>query len=117
MKRCSVNEIVELLPEIREGRYTLIDIRSPEEWRQTGVMEEAVLMTYPNNPALNSEWTLDMQNHFDVETQLILSCRSGVRSAAAIQLLEAVGFSDLINVEGGILAWLNAAYPVKMSGA
>jgi rhodanese-related sulfurtransferase len=117
MKRYTVQDIHALLPEIQAGKYTLIDIRSPEEWRQTGVMEEAVLMTYPNNPALNSEWALDLQNHFDLETQLILSCRSGMRSAAAIQLLEAIGFSDLINVEGGILAWLDAAYPVKMPSA
>ena len=63
MKRYTVQDIHALLPEIQAGKYTLIDIRSPEEWRQTGVMEEAVLMTYPNNPVLNSDWALDMQNH------------------------------------------------------
>jgi rhodanese-related sulfurtransferase len=32
-------------------------------------------------------------------------CRSGKRSAAAIMQLQQLGFSNLTNLHGGILAW------------
>ncbi|WP_442589734.1 rhodanese-like domain-containing protein [Pedobacter sp. AW31-3R] len=36
---------------------------------------------------------------------VIMQCRSGKRSAAAVMQLEAQGFTNLYNLEGGILAW------------
>jgi len=36
---------------------------------------------------------------------VIVHCRSGARSAAAIMQLESQGFQDLYNLKGGILAW------------
>jgi len=37
--------------------------------------------------------------------EIILHCRSGKRSAMAAMYLEAQGFTNTVNVEGGILAW------------
>ena len=36
---------------------------------------------------------------------VIIQCRSGKRSAAAIAQLQTLGFDNLYNLEGGILAW------------
>jgi rhodanese-related sulfurtransferase len=36
---------------------------------------------------------------------VIMQCRSGKRSAAAIMQLQTLGFDNLYNLEGGILAW------------
>lgn len=36
---------------------------------------------------------------------VIVHCRSGKRSAQAIKLLEGQGYTNLANLEGGILAW------------
>ena len=36
---------------------------------------------------------------------VIVHCRSGKRSAAAIMQLQTLGFDNLYNLEGGILAW------------
>lgn len=36
---------------------------------------------------------------------VVVHCRSGKRSAQAIKLLEGQGYTNLANLEGGILAW------------
>ena len=41
----------------------------------------------------------------DQSKPVVIMCRSGKRSAAAIMQLEAQGFTNLINLKGGILAW------------
>lgn len=48
----------------------------------------------------------------DKSRPVVLICRSGRRSAAALALLEVAGFSSLSNVEGGMLAWQKAGLPV-----
>lgn len=40
-------------------------------------------------------------------------CHSGNRSAQASQILAAKGFGNIRNVQGGILAWQAAGYPVQ----
>lgn len=42
---------------------------------------------------------------------VVIHCRSGKRSAQAIMLLEKEGFSDLYNLQGGILAWKDTFDP------
>lgn len=40
-------------------------------------------------------------------------CRSGNRSAQASRILVSKGFSNIHNVQGGLLAWQAAGYPVR----
>ncbi len=48
----------------------------------------------------------------DRDKPVIVQCRSGKRSAAAIMQLEQVhGFDNLYNLQGGILAWKDAYEP------
>jgi rhodanese-related sulfurtransferase len=42
---------------------------------------------------------------------VVVHCRSGKRSAQAISLLEKEGFTDLYNLQGGILAWRDTFDP------
>ena len=44
-------------------------------------------------------------------TPIVVHCKSGVRSAKAIALLQAAGFSRLKNLKGGILAWIKDVDP------
>jgi adenylyltransferase/sulfurtransferase len=46
------------------------------------------------------------------DVEVVVHCRSGVRSARAIRLLEdAHGFNNLLNLRGGILAWQEEVEP------
>jgi rhodanese-related sulfurtransferase len=40
-------------------------------------------------------------------------CRSGNRSTAAYDLLARQGFTQLRNVQGGLIAWAQAGYPIQ----
>jgi len=42
---------------------------------------------------------------------VVIMCRSGKRSAAAIAQLEALGYTNLSNLQGGILAWASEIDP------
>lgn len=44
---------------------------------------------------------------------LIVACRSGARSAAAVQLLRRSGFNEAVNLRGGISAWEQAGMPLE----
>lgn len=44
---------------------------------------------------------------------VIVTCRTGNRSAAVTQLLKEQGYTNVHNMEGGIVAWQNAGYPVE----
>ena len=42
---------------------------------------------------------------------VVVQCRSGKRSAAAIMQLEQLGYNNLYNLQGGILAWQSEIDP------
>ncbi|NUR32222.1 MAG: adenylyltransferase/sulfurtransferase MoeZ, partial [Catenulispora sp.] len=43
--------------------------------------------------------------------QIVLHCKSGVRSAEALAALKQAGFSNAVLVPGGVLAWLKQVDP------
>lgn len=49
----------------------------------------------------------ELENHR--ELPLVISCRSGSRSARACLILKKNGFEEVYNLKGGILAWARAA--------
>jgi adenylyltransferase/sulfurtransferase len=44
-------------------------------------------------------------SELDSADEIVLQCKSGVRSARALKRLQEAGFGKLLNLEGGILAW------------
>lgn len=44
---------------------------------------------------------------------LIVVCRSGTRSGAAVQVLRGNGFNEAVNLSGGISAWQQAGMPLE----
>ncbi len=96
VKEIDVQELMRLKESGAE--IQVIDVREPYEY---GIVNmEAELMPLGN--------VLDFATKIDREKQVIVHCRSGVRSAKAIRKLEdAYGFENLYNLKGGILAWAN----------
>ena len=50
-------------------------------------------------------------SELDSADEIVLQCKSGVRSARALKLLREAGFGKLLNLEGGILAWAEQVDP------
>jgi len=45
------------------------------------------------------------------DKQIVLHCKTGVRSAEVLAVLKNAGFSDAVHVGGGVLAWVNQVDP------
>ena len=77
--------------------FILLDVRSPEEFAQ-GRIPGAVLI-----PA-NQLASLAPEKLPAREARILVYCRSGQRSAAAVQTLAGLGYQNLYDM-GGILGW------------
>ncbi len=47
----------------------------------------------------------------DKEADIVIHCKSGVRSAKACGILKGAGFQHVRNMKGGILAWSDQVDP------
>jgi sulfur-carrier protein adenylyltransferase/sulfurtransferase len=50
-------------------------------------------------------------NELDSSREIVAHCRSGKRSAEAVEFLRSAGFRKVLNLKGGILAWSNEVDP------
>lgn len=91
--------VSDLLKRLQAGEKPLIiDVREPHEF-EAGHIEGAKLM--PLGSVEQSVATAGIAK----EQEIILICRSGNRSAQAYRKLEALGYTNLINVNGGMNDW------------
>jgi adenylyltransferase/sulfurtransferase len=81
--------------ESRNG-VLLLDVREPHEFEICRIAD-AVLVPLARVGDHLGEWGRDRE--------IIVYCRSGIRSAKAVRLLRDAGFTKARNLEGGILAW------------
>ena len=100
MKTITVQELKALRDAGTE--HQLIDVREANEYAHCHIGGELIPLA---TVAQNAERISRAQ-------PVIVMCRSGKRSANAIQQLEALhGFTNLSNLEGGILQWADEIDP------
>lgn len=99
---------------------TLVDVRSTAEFNDghpAGALHVPLLDADEDTGQMmpNPDFIRVMRANFAPDTSLLLSCRTGGRSARAAQMLEAFGFTNLTNVDGGYEAWTPAGLPTETS--
>ncbi len=95
--------VEELKARLDSGEdFDLLDVRNPEEW-QICRIEGARLIPLHELPARMHE--------LDPAREMVIHCRSGVRSAQAVELLQQAGFRKMRNLRGGILEWARKIDP------
>jgi len=82
----------------------LVDVREPNEILEVRA-EDVIVMPLSTFTARYSELPRDRP--------LLMICRSGARSGQATAFLLSNGWTDVSNVAGGMLAWLQAGLPVR----
>jgi rhodanese-related sulfurtransferase len=94
---------------MRENRgnpdFVILDVRTPEEFRQ-GYIENAVLIDY---------YAPDFRDRFarlDRDATIFMYCRSGNRSSHVLALADKLGFRQVFDLRGGIVAWKKAGLPL-----
>jgi rhodanese-related sulfurtransferase len=97
-----------------EGGVTLVDIRRPEEWKQTGIVEGSEMITaFTKRGALHPEFSEKFLKRFKVEDRVVLICRTGSRTARLAQaLVKELGWKGVYNVKHGIAEWIKLGNPV-----
>ncbi len=76
----------------------VLDVREPAEYAEANI--GATLLPLSQLRQMDTE-AIDSWK----DTEVIVHCRSGKRSMEACMLLETLGFSNTVNVTGGILDW------------
>ena len=80
----------------------LLDVREPQE-HQICAIPGSTLIPLGDLPSRLAE--------LEGRQDIVVHCKSGVRSAKAVKLLREAGFDDAANLKGGILAWIEHVDP------
>ena len=81
----------------------ILDVRTASEYEE-GHIEGAV-----NIPVQELGVRFD---ELSIEGELLVYCRTGNRSAQAVDILLDVGFTKIYHMDEGITGWIEAGYPV-----
>ena len=78
----------------------LLDVREPDERLEFNI--GGVFIPLGQVMAMQTDEIDNLKNE-----EIICYCRSGKRSVQAALMLETLGFTNIINLEGGMVAWQN----------
>ena len=90
-------EVTEVKRKLDRGDdFLLIDVREPHEHKIASIPGARLipLGEFPKHVG-----------GFDPQADIVIHCKSGMRSAKACGILRSAGFKNVRNMKGGILAW------------
>lgn len=90
--------------EMDKKKGVLIDLRTPEEIKKTGIIKGAVEMDF-----LSAEFESKLDK-LDKKQTYYVYCAGGGRSAECAQQMIDKGFPNVINLQKGISEWMKAGY-------
>lgn len=93
---------------LRNGS-TMIDVREPDEVAEVAYDVDKVI----NIPLSQLEGRM---SEIPKDNPLVIACQSGGRSRKASNILLQNGYSDLVNMEGGMSAWMDKGFEVIKDG-
>jgi rhodanese-related sulfurtransferase len=91
----------------KNGQIDLIDVRTPVEYRELHATDARNVPLDRLDPV-----ALMQARNGSKDEPLYLICRSGSRGRQACEKFLAAGFPNVVNVEGGTLAWAESGLPV-----
>ena len=106
----SVVQLEHMLKEREEGirDFVLIDVREPNEY-DINRIPGAVLI--PKGEFLNGSALEKLPS----DKQVVMHCKTGVRSAETLAIVKGAGYADAVHVGGGVVAWVNQIDPSQPS--
>ena len=94
---------------------TLIDIRRPDEWEETGVIDGSHLLTFfdDRNKYDLDHWLLEFDKVAERNEPFILICRHGIRTGKLGRYLNGrADFGRVLHLQQGITEWIEAGCPI-----
>jgi adenylyltransferase/sulfurtransferase len=94
-----------LKQRLDEGeRFFILDVREPHEWDISNLGNLGAVL-------IPKGQVLEHMGELDTAANIVVQCRTGVRSADVIRLLRQHGYGKLLNLEGGINRWADEVDP------
>ncbi len=87
------------------ANLVVLDVRTPDEYAEGHLAGATLLDFYDDDFA-------DQLAQLDPDVPYLLYCRSGNRSGQTAEMMSELGFVDVADVDGGIVAWTEAGLPV-----
>lgn len=99
---------------MKAAGFKIVDIRRPDEWNSTGVIEGSKLITaFDRFGRFEQGFPAAFQSYVAPDDKVIILCRSGNRSAKLSSVLvEQAGYSKIHNLTNGIASWISDGNPV-----
>ncbi len=104
IRECTVADVQQRVS--RGEQFILLDVREESEftaghlpgakWLGKGIIERDIETVVP-----------------DPDTELVLYCGGGFRSALAADNLQKMGYTNIISMDGGFRGWKDAGYPIE----
>jgi rhodanese-related sulfurtransferase len=126
VKRVTPPEAAELL----QSGWTYLDVRSIPEFEgghPTGAVNVPLLHFEGGRMSPNADFQKVVTANFPSDTKLVIGCKAGGRSLQAASLLEAAGYTNVVDMRGGFhgehdgmgrvtcAGWAESSLPVSSS--
>ena len=98
-------KVTEFSAKVAEAGVITLDVRTPDEFAE-GHVEGARLIDFQSGNFENEIAALDKNATYAVY------CRSGNRSGQAVKVMQDAGFTNVFNMNGGVIDWANAGLPL-----
>ncbi len=82
----------------------LVDVREPAEWEIVRIPGATLI---PKDEILRGDALASLPQ----DRQIVMYCKSGVRSAETLAAVKNAGFKDAVHVQGGVTAWVKQVDP------
>ncbi|WP_096305111.1 adenylyltransferase/sulfurtransferase MoeZ [Jatrophihabitans sp. GAS493] len=82
----------------------LVDVREPAEWEIVSIPGATLI---PKDQILRGDALASLPQ----DKQIVMYCKTGVRSAETLAAVKAAGFKDALHVQGGVTGWVNQVDP------
>ena len=86
--------------------FVLLDVRTPEEYAEGHIAGSENIDFYESVFADNIA-------QLNRDASYVVYCRSGNRSGQTTELMKQLGFTDVTDISGGIVAWQSEGLPTE----
>lgn len=102
----SVSTLEQMLKEREAGErdFVLVDVREPNEYEINKIPGSVLI---PKGEFLNG----NALGQLPADKQVVMHCKSGVRSAETLAIVKGAGYADAVHVGGGVVAWVSQIDP------
>jgi adenylyltransferase/sulfurtransferase len=106
----SVTQLEHMLKERDNGErdFVLVDVREPNEYEINRIPGSVLI---PKGDFLNGSALEQLPS----DKQVVMHCKTGVRSAETLAIVKGAGYADAVHVGGGVVAWVNQVDPSQPS--